>query len=206
MEQKKWSEEAWLAATPLIEETKKLPFLQELAAGTLPGAKFRQYISQDRLYLEVYTRVLAHIASRLPDMDDVATFLSFAVDGVAVEKALHEQFNPDKSVDMSQACLFYTSFLWAHSQADIAVEAAAVLPCFWVYQHVGKYIHAIAKLEGNPYRAWIETYADPAFDQSTAWAIAICDSLASATTPAIRRQMTEAFLAATRLEHLFWQL
>lgn len=89
--------------------------------------------------------MLAHIASRLPDMDDVATFLSFAVDGVVVEKALHEQFNPDKSIAMSEVCMFYTSFLRAQSQTDVAVEAAAVLPCFWVYQHVGKYIHAIAQ-------------------------------------------------------------
>lgn len=205
MELKKWSEEAWLAATPLIEEIKKQPFLHELADGTLPAAKFRFYISQDRLYLDVYTRVLAHIASRLPDMADVGTFLSFAVDGVAVEKALHEQFNPDKDIAMSEACEFYTSFLRAQSQSDIAIEAAAVLPCFWVYQAVGKYILSIARLERNPYRAWIETYSDPSFDLSTSKAIAICDRLADATTPAIRRQMTEAFLTATRLEHLFWQ-
>jgi len=200
-----WSKTAWQAAMPTIERIKVLPFLHELADGTLPASKFRFYISQDRLYLDVYTRVLAHIASRLPDMTDVGTFLSFAVDSVAVEKALHEQFDPDKDIAMSEACEFYTSFLRAQSQADIAVEAAAVLPCFWVYQEVGKYIHATARPDGNPYRAWIRTYADPAFDQSTARAIAICDKLAAAATPAIRRQMTAAFATATRLEHLFWQ-
>lgn len=200
----KWSNLAWQAALPEIERIKRLPFLRELADGTLPDDIFRFYISQDRLYLDNYTRVLAHIASRLPDMADVETFLAFAVDGVAVEKELHARFSPDKDATKTQACEFYTSFLRARSQDDIAVEAAAVLPCFWVYLEVGKYILSTARLDGNPYRAWIETYSVPAFDISTAKAIDVCDRLAAATTGTVRRQMTDTFIEATRLEYLFW--
>lgn len=64
----KWSEEAWDAAADIFERIKRHPFIQQLAAGTLSESRFRHYISQDRLYLEDYTRVLAHIASRLPEM------------------------------------------------------------------------------------------------------------------------------------------
>lgn len=201
----KWSEKAWRAALPIIEEIKQLPFLRELADGTLPDDIFRFYISQDRLYLDAYTRALAHIASRLPDMADVETFLGFAVDGVAVEKELHARFNPDKNAVMSQACEFYTSFLRARSQHDIAVEAAAILPCFWVYLEVGRHILSVTNLEGNLYRAWIETYSDPAFDVSTEKAIDVCDRLAATASPRVRDEMTATFLEATRLESLFWQ-
>lgn len=200
----KWSEKVWGDARPLIDKIKQQPFLQELAAGTLPEDVFRFYISQDEKYLDVYTRTLAHIASRLPDNADVATFLSFGLDGIAAEKELHASFNPDATIVMSAACKFYTSFLRSHSSSDIAVEAAAVLPCFWVYLEVGKYILSIARLDGNPYRAWVEAYSDPAFDISTAKAIDVCDRLAAATTDAVRAQMTQAFLDATRLEHIFW--
>lgn len=201
----KWSEKAWQASLPIIEQIKHQPFIRGLAEGTLPDDIFCFYISQDRLYLDVYTRVLAHIASRLPDMADVETFLGFAVDGVAVEKELHARFNPDKNAVMSQACEFYTSFLRARSQHDIAVEAAAILPCFWVYLEVGRHILSVANLEGNLYRAWIETYSDPAFDVSTEKAIDVCDRLAATASPRVRDEMTATFLEATRLESLFWQ-
>lgn len=200
----KWSNLAWHAALPEIERIKHLPFLRELADGTLPDDIFRFYISQDRLYLDDYTRVLAHIASRLPDMADVETFLAFAVDGVAVEKSLHATYNPDMQMRKSGACEFYTSFLKARSHDDIAVAAASILPCFWVYLEVGKYILSTARLDGNPCRAWIETYSDPAFDISTARAIDVCDRLAAATTVTVRRLMTDTFIEATRLEALFW--
>lgn len=201
----KWSDSAWEASLPIINEIKQLPFISELADGSLPADVFRFYISQDRLYIDNYTRVLAHIASRLPEMPDVATFLGFALDGIAVEKALHDQYDPDLNAIKSAACEFYTSYQRARSEEDVAIEAASILPCFWVYLEVGKCLLSVAKLEGNPYRAWIETYSDPAFDISNAKAIDVCDRLAAAATQPVRDAMTKAFIDATRLEMLFWQ-
>ena len=201
----KWSDSAWEASLPIVNEIKQIPFICQLADGSLPADVFRFYISQDRLYIDNYARVLAHIASRLPEMTDVETFLGFALDGIAVEKALHAQYNPDPLATKSAACEFYTSYQRARSQDDVAVEAASILPCFWVYLEVGKYLLSVAKLEGNPYRAWIETYSDPAFDVSNAKAIDVCDRLADAATQLIRDAMTQAFIDATRLEMLFWQ-
>lgn len=201
---KKWSDKVWESVRPLLVEIMEHPFLTELADGTLPQEKFRYYISQDNKYIDVYTRVLAHIASRLPDMNDVETFLQFANDGVVVERMLHAQYNPDPDIQKSDACEFYTAYLKSQAQEEVAVEAASILPCFWVYLAVGKYLLSKAKLEGNPYRAWLETYSDPAFDESTAKAIAICDKLAAGTTDAVRDKMSEVFVKATKLEWLFW--
>ena len=91
----KWSEEAWQAAEGIYDAIINMPFLKELADGSLPQEKFRFYISQDNQYIDVYSRVLSHIASRLPRMEDVDTFLGFAKEGVAVEKGLHQTFSPD---------------------------------------------------------------------------------------------------------------
>lgn len=200
----KWSERAWRGADATYQAITRLPFLREMADGTLPHEKFMHYICQDNLYIDVYARMLAHIASRLPLMADTETFLAFAGDGVAVEKGLHASFNPRRDVPMSMVCEFYTSYLKARMTDDVAVEAAAILPCFWVYQKVGEHILATAKLEDNPYRAWIETYGDPAFDISTKRAIDVCDRLAQDATEATRRQMDKAFADCTKLEWLFW--
>lgn len=203
--EKPWSQEAWDASLSIYEAILRLPFITELAAGTLDPATFRRYIEQDNLYITQYSRVLAHIAARLDDIDDMDAFLEFAGDGVEMEKALHSMYVSDGTREMSPACLFYTSFLKSQSMEDVAVEAAAVLPCFWIYLAVGKHILSIANLEGNPFADWIKAYSDPAFDASTAKAIAICDKLASKATAGVRARMTDAYLKAARMEWLFWE-
>ena len=201
---KKWSEEVWEVSLPIYEAILRLPFIKELADGTLDLEIFRRYIEQDNLYITEYSRVLAHIASRLGDIDDMDAFLKFAGDGVLMEKALHSMYVSDGTKEMSPTCLFYTSLLKAQSMEPVEVEAAAVLPCFWVYLAVGKYILSIAKLEDNPYADWIKAYSDPAFDAATEKAIAICDKLADASSDEVRIRMTDIYVKAARMEWRFW--
>ncbi len=200
-----WSREAWDASLPVLEAIKQLPFIREMADGTLDPATFRRYIEQDNLYITEYSRVLAHIASRLTDIDDMDAFLKFAGDGVMTEKALHSMYVTEGTREMSPACLFYTSLLKAQAYEDVAIEAAAVLPCFWIYLAVGKYVLSIAKMEGNPYADWIAAYSNEEFDAATERAIAICDKLAARSSEGVRRRMTEIYLRCSRLEWLFWQ-
>lgn len=202
--EEKWSAVAWQASLPIYEAILRLPFITELADGTLAPEVFRRYIEQDNLYITQYSRVLSHIASRLPDLDDMDTFLKFAGDGVLMEKALHSMYVSGEKVEMSPTCLFYTSLLKAQSLEPVEVEAAAILPCFWIYLAVGKHILSIAKLDDNPYADWIKAYSDPAFDASTEKAIAICDKLAAATSETTRQHMTDIYLNAARMEWRFW--
>lgn len=204
----RWSDEAWAAASGVYARTIAHPFVETLAAGTLSRDRFMHYLRQDSLYLREYSRVLAHIASRLHEPEQAADFIRFAADGVAVEQVLHASFlggvRPHRG-DMSPACMLYTSVLLACGMEPVEVEAAAVLPCFWVYQRVGEEIvgrqHAVSD---NPYKAWIDTYADETFVQSTRRAIEICDELADAASPEVRERMTEIFVRCARMEWLFW--
>ena len=250
----RWSDRAWEAAAPTFRRILEHPFVHELAAGTLPAEKFRFYIRQDALYLDGYARRLAHIAARLPRKEQTETFLHFALEGIEVERALHAQFldggHPSPG-EISPACLLYTSVLDAQATAPVEVEAAALLPCFVVYQRVGEAILARANgsvgqgsaapaagtnggtplpdgraaagatpddgaipdnggkhripLHENPFRAWIETYADPAFAASAELAARICDELAAAAGGETRRRMTELFVRCTRMEWMFWE-
>ncbi|MDE6528340.1 MAG: TenA family protein [Muribaculaceae bacterium] len=200
----KWSEEAWKASENIYNAILQLPFIKELAAGTLSQERFLHYIQQDNLYIDDYSRVLAHIASRLDNIDDVATFLEFSGDGVAMEKGLHAMYVHEGALEKTPACLFYTSLLKAQAYENVAVEAAAILPCFWIYQKVGEYILSIADMEGNPYSDWIKAYSDPAFDTSTRRAIDVCDRLAEKADAATRRRMTDIYVGCSRLEWMFW--
>lgn len=199
-----WSTETWKASEHIYNAILSLPFISELADGTLSQERFLNYIKQDNLYIDDYSRVLAHIASRLDNIDDVATFLEFAGDGVAMEKGLHSMYVHEGAIEKSPACLFYTSLLKAQALEHVAVEAAAILPCFWIYQKVGEHILSIARMEGNPYADWIRAYSDPAFDASTRRCIDVCDRLAQAADPETRRRMTAIYLQCARQEWLFW--
>lgn len=80
---------------------------------------------------------------------------------------------------------------------------AALLPCFWIYAEIGRDIYARAGA-GNPYRAWIDTYAGEDFAQAVAEMIAATDEAARDASPALRARMHRAFTHATRLEWTFW--
>lgn len=202
---KKWSDEAWEAALPIIEKIFDLQFVKELADGSLPKEKFIFYIEQDSIYIENYSRVLAHIASRLPNQIQSADFLKFASDGFEVEKALHESFlgSSSESKNPTPTTLLYNSYESAKCLGPVEVEAASILPCFWVYQKVGEEIMRKCSCD-NPYINWIETYGDESFAKSNLRAIEICNELANDATDEIRDKMTEAFVMATKMEWMFW--
>ena len=80
---------------------------------------------------------------------------------------------------------------------------AALLPCFWIYWDVGSAI-ARRAAAANPYRAWIDTYADAAFGEAVRPVIGITARAAAGTTPAMQARMLGAFVRCTQYEWLFW--
>jgi thiaminase/transcriptional activator TenA len=56
----------------------------------------------------------------------------------------------------------------------------------------------------NPYRAWIDTYADEGFGEAVRTVIGITNRAAAGTTPAMQARMLTAFVRSTQYEWLFW--
>jgi len=207
-----FSEAAWQRSAKLRQAIDALPFNTELTAGTLSRERFQGYIVQDALYLGQYSRILAIAGARGPDAATLRAFGACALEAVAVEQALHERYLTEFGVDPARLidaepwpdCLGYTSFLLAaayHEPWEVLV--AALLPCFWIYWDVGTRIAKTAAT-ANPYRAWIETYADEGFGEAVRTVIGITDQAAAATTSAIRDRMMTAFMRSTQYEWLFW--
>ena len=189
-----------------------LPFNRELAAGSLAPERFRRYITQDALYLEQFARALAIAAAKAPDAATIEMFARSAQTAVAVERILHERYLAQFGVDpagltgseQSPDCLAYTSFLLATAhQEPCEVLLAALLPCFQIYWEVGCRIAGEAGPD-NPYRAWIDTYADPQFGKAVEEVTAIGDRAAETASATVRHRMLAAHLRATRYEWLFW--
>jgi len=205
----KWSENAWAEALPVYNDIINMPFIKELADGTLDVEKFSYYLQQDAHYLEYFARALAVISAKARNVDTMLDFIRFSEGAIVVERALHDSYFKDYTITeratMSPACHHYVHYLQSSVyMADSAVGMAAVLPCFWIYKKVGDHILSIASTKNNPYSNWIATYAGEKFGLLVDKAIAICDTAAATATPEQLQLMTEAFIMASRLEYDFW--
>jgi thiaminase (transcriptional activator TenA) len=207
-----FSENAWRRTSSLRQAIGDLPFNKELAAGTLSIDRFRFYVVQDALYLGQYSRALAIAAARASDAGALHVFAQSALEAVSVEQALHAGYMKQFGVSTEQFataeptpdCLAYTSFLMAAAYHEPwEVLLAALLPCFWIYWDIGTQISGHAAPD-NPYRAWIDTYADEGFGAAVRAVIGITDRAAAATTDAVRDRMMTAFIRSTQYEWLFW--
>nr|WP_294524274.1 TenA family protein [uncultured Rhodopila sp.] len=200
---------AWQQTAGLRAAIHNLPFNRELAAGTLDKTRFHFYIVQDALYLDQYARILAMAAARGPDGATLRLFADAALEGIAVEQALHAQYLSEfggaaGEAEPSPDCLGYTSFLLATAYHEPwEVLLAALLPCFWIYWVVGQGIAREAATD-NPYRAWIDTYADDGFGSVVQAVKGASDRAAAAASAAVRARMLTAFIRSTQYEWLFW--
>jgi thiaminase/transcriptional activator TenA len=204
----RFTDQLWQQITPLYETILSHGFVQELTAGTLPTDKFQYYIQQDALYLTDFSRALAQLAVKATRPADILQFTEFAANAIRVERILHETYftlyDIQPETAKKPACFAYTNFLLATTATQsLAVGAAAVLPCFWIYREVGKHIYRQASAQ-NPYQAWIDTYAGDDFDQVVSQMLALTDQLAESASPTERDQMTAAFMQSSRSEWYFW--
>jgi thiaminase/transcriptional activator TenA len=207
-----FSQRMWAEVAGLYRQILELPFNRELAAGTLARERFVHYVIQDAHYLACFSRALAASAARAPDARGQVLLSHCAHDAIVVERALHESFFADFGIGEAEwqasppspTCFAYGH--WLVSAAHVEPWAAALgalLPCFWIYHEVGRHLHGIAA-DPNPYRKWIDTYADEAFARTVREVAALTDAAHDAASPAEREAMAANYLMATRLEWLFW--
>ena len=204
-----WSEQAWNSIEPIYDTILAMPFIKELADGSLPKEKFQFYMAQDSIYLEHFGRALSTIASKARNIEDALAFNRFAEGAIVAENALHSSYFVDFGVSdrgvPEPACHHYIHYLKSTVTFEsVEIGMAAVLPCFWIYKKVGDYIYQNQNTENNPYKKWIDMYAGEEFGDSVNQAISICDKAGANTTDEVRTLMTEAFITASRLEYDFW--
>lgn len=206
-------EQAWEHTVRIQQACLELPFNVELAEGALSVERFKFYMAQDSRYLVGFGRALAVAAARAPTPDEVAFFSGAGRDAVVVERQLHEGYFERfglstaevDSIETSPTCLGYTSYLLGCAQSTSYPElVAALLPCFWVYHYVGTDILHRQTGEVNPYREWIDTYADDEFAAAVERCKQAADQAAARADEPTRAAMLRAFSTASEYEWMFW--
>ena len=203
-----WTKDVWAESAKIFEGIKALPFIKELADGSLDPAKFDRYIAQDEVYLGNYGRQMFLLADMMTDPAQQEMFRLFAQTGLDGEKAMHELLIGRFGIDTEVTSSVVTSTYNNHTQAAIdsgskEVALAAMLPCMWIYNEVGLYILSIASLEGNPYKEWVLEYGNEEFTEGVNAVLAIADQWAAAVDDDTRAKMTQAFLEAALFEYAF---
>jgi hydroxymethylpyrimidine kinase/phosphomethylpyrimidine kinase len=197
----------WDAIAGLRAEIDNLEFIRALADGSLDRAAFVRYLAQDALYLRDYARALAAASSLAPTPEEQAFWAASAHGAIATEMELHKRWLPADDVfgetPDATTTAYVDHLLAAVARADYAELAAALLPCYWLYDDLGSRLVKRSAPE-HPYAAWLDTYGDPSFAALTRQAIDIVTARAAASDEAARHRMRRAFLISSRHERDFF--
>ena len=216
-----FSQSAWDAASPLISVTEKHPFLVSMVNGTLNLDNFRYYAIQDAFYLTDFSDCLHRLGDRImvewKDEKLSKRLHQFGTTAEEDEKELHRSFFKNWCIDASDAkvqpnTLLYTSYmLRVVATRPIAEGLAVLLPCFWIYHHVGQVMLELRDKLGDSvnrppqFDAWIDMYAGDNFEREVKEYIQIVDDAAiKSADKETLQQMEEHFIMSCKLEHMFW--
>lgn len=210
-----FADSLWEDIAKIRAEIDALPFVAELDGGVLSEPHFAYYLTQDALYLNGYSRVLARVSALAPSEEEQLFWAEGAHTCLQVEAELHRTWlsrHPvvahDGATPGPVTKAYVDHLLAASASGSYAVLAAAVLPCYWIYAEVGAALHArhAARPDAaaHPYAEWIGTYADERFAEATRRAIAFTDAAGRRASSGERESMREAFMASSVYEREFF--
>lgn len=194
------------------------PFVTELAAGTLPEASFRHFLTQDYVFLVHFSRAWAlavYKSERLADMRAAARVMHGLLEH---EMELHVQYCRSWGIERealeatteASANMAYTRYVLERGlSGDLLDLLVALAPCVCGYAEIGRtrIAHPETVLEGNPYRDWLELYAGDEFQELARSVGRQMDELAAErATEARMDSLAGTFAQATRLEIGFWEM
>ncbi|MCB5952618.1 thiaminase II [Enterococcus sp. BWT-B8] len=207
-----FTEEVREQADELWNKSKQHPFLKELKEGTLSPEIFRYYLIQDRYYLEQFSNIHQAAAELSEDKDIKKSFLAGVAGLDEAELAVRESFFKELRIDekviqatpIAPTAYYYTAHMYKElASGSAARTAAALLPCYWLYQEIGEMLIE----NGSPkplYQQWIETYDSTGYQEAVDRQRRLTDFLAENVSESERNLMLQSFLVSSYQEWKFW--
>jgi thiaminase/transcriptional activator TenA len=198
-------------------------FVRQLAAGTLPESCYRHFLIQDYLFLRHFARAYALAAYKADTLEEMRQAVA-TIDGlVNQEMRLHVETCAGWGIDEAEmaataeepANIAYTRFVLDRGlSGDLLDLLTALAPCVLGYTEIGARLRADpeTKLEGNPYRGWIDLYGGEELQEVARAACAQLDRVAERRIGRDVRssgrwaELSQIFEQATRLEIGFWDM
>lgn len=199
----------WESVQKTYEELITHPFILQLAEGTLSAESFAHYLSQDVLYIRDDAQAFKILAQKAPNQYEQCFFDLMAQDIMLLEQELQNYFlklfKVEEAETKSPVIERYTLFLLTHAEKSLyPIAAAALLPCFWVYNEVGNHIYNHSA-DNNIYQKWIDTFKSAEYENYTKKFIEIVERAGESATDEVKKQMRKAFVTAAELELSFFE-
>lgn len=201
-----WTAALWAAGGETWYQILDLPFVRALGDGTLDEDLFAFYLDQDALYLRDYSRALATLSARADTAEAQVHWAAGAHEAIAAESQLHEGWlaNRARLGGPSPITMGYTNFLRASAAGDdYVVGAAAILPCYWLYEEVGAVLSSQNHAD-HPYAEWLSMYGGEEFAAEVARSLAEVERAFETASPAQRVRAARAYLSACVYEREFF--
>jgi thiaminase/transcriptional activator TenA len=216
----KLSQQFWDASQSIISSTEKHPFLTSMVEGSLSLDKFTYYVLQDAIYLTDFSFCLSRLSEKAPNEAHRKRLKEMAIGADECEKELHRSFFKtfnidDQNVQPMPNTVLYTSYMIRVVETRPYEEGLAVLlPCFWVYMHVGKEMLKLREALGDSVKrgaqfdAWIDMYASEEFEKEVTDYIDMVDDVQEGDEFQCDQttidNMQKHFVMCCKLEHMFW--
>jgi len=190
-------------------------FVQAMGDGSLSLARFSYYMRQDFLFLIDYCRVLGIASAKSPDLASMGRFAALLDETLNSEMDLHRSFCSDLGISEAEleatvaesTTTAYTDHL-LRTAYDGTIEelAAALLPCQWGYDEVGRLLEFLNRPDPDSFHSrWVAGYCEPEYRKMTEWLRGFVDVVGAAATVEVRGRMEVAFRVSTRYEYMFWE-
>jgi thiaminase/transcriptional activator TenA len=205
------SQEAWRAYT-------RHQFVLLLAAGELPEACFRSYLVQDYLFLLHFARawgLAVYKSDTLAEMRWAQRLVAATLD---VEIGLHIDYCRGwglseaaiATTPEAPATIAYTRFVLDRGLAGDRLDLeVALAPCVIGYAVIAaeRTADPRTRLDGNPYREWLEMYASSEYqDLAREAELALDAQFGRRGGDGRFPSLAASFALAARLEADFWQM
>jgi thiaminase/transcriptional activator TenA len=209
-------EELYAKAKHIWVANHKHPFVQGIGHGTLPKESFRHYMIQDYLYLIDYAKLFALGSVKATDVETMGKFGEILHSTLNVEMDLHRQYAKKFAISEEElenahpasSTIAYTHYMLQVAQNGTLAElVAALLPCMWSYNEIGRELAKIpGALEHEFYGEWVEMYSSKEFGELSNWLKDLMNKLAIGKSGEERKKLEEIFLNTSRFEFLFWDM
>jgi len=193
-------------------------FVLRLADGTLPEAAFRHYLIQDYLFLLHFSRAWGLAIYKSDTLTEMRRAQALVAATLDVEIGLHVEYCRGWGIDTAAMAaapealqtIAYTRFVLDRGLAGDRLDLeVALAPCIVGYAEIAaeRIAAPTTKLDGNPYKSWLDMYAGADYRALANEAKAALDEQSARRGGEGRfPALAASFTAATRLEADFWQM
>ncbi len=212
-----FSEQLMQEAEPIIEYIYNDDFIQGLITGQISKAAVKHYLRADARYLNEFAKIYALLIPKVNSKEEIQFLteqIQFASSGEVEPHHILADFVGEDyqsiiaegewypSADHYIKHMYYNAFAFD----NVAYTIAAMAPCPYVYQQLGK--RAMAQYDfsnSNPLKSWFAFYAQE-MDTLMSYIQRWLDEYAETSSTQVQKTLRQNFLQSTTHERRFFNM